>query len=805
MGPHRLELTKLLIEKGSDVCALTDSGSSILYSACESEDADPEIVSLLLKKNIKVLNHPRKGQTLKWRIIYRIAKCATSLGVASSLLQFLTQSEGMTPLHAAITRGDMAIVNLLLESGASPFGVDRFYLFVPELRGVLEKNQRKLLIRGKSKMNKPIETLGKRISTATPLKYDMWLVSLDTLLMLYGSEGKGRVMEVYQELKRRGFLTRWQDVPNDAEIIFVSHEWLSWAHPDPEGKQLRVLCRVLERLKEGELDTEMDPFHTLIFKHKFTTKGKDWKAMLKRTYLWVDWFSMPQPGAEKEDKIGKEAMATLRAEGSRAIRSIPAYVERSDFIMILVPGCHHSDRKVPTCYRTWRRRGWCLLELYAAAMARDSSNPPLLVRSERGTPMWMSPLETLKLSIGMADFTCCQRNHVITTETQKIMSGGKVKKIPCDKPIAGGILEQLINAKTNHLFNTQEDLVMARFHFALKQFWMRGLKEQESFVADKNKSAVEKFKKKLRWKDDESWFDCGSIGIVMYAILSDEPNVVRELLEELKQNFKGAEYTRRLESRVRNKGYVALGILGGTTTLMTAMAAASSEIVLMLLECGANVDNVDVMGNDAFMFSSIFGRSKNLECWLQRVKDWDLNRQNTVLGGCALGHAVYMGANKLETVKVLLNAGARLDFRTFAGGTILTGAVENEDSDPEVVRLILEKLKSSSNSKTFTSLVNYQKKSSTLKWKSIYFIAKALYRTGISKTELMISLAISAGSTPLNLAVIRGDVEIVKLLLENGANPYVENDLGMNAFDVCDTVGPFPKVRSALLSKSASE
>ena len=158
----------------------------------------------------------------------------------------------------------------------------------------------------------------------------------------------------------------------------------------------------------------MDPFHTIMYKHRFKTTAKDWKAMLERTYFWVDWFSMPQPGAEKVEEIGKKKMDVLKAEGSKAIRSIPAYVERSDFILILVPSLYHSDRKVPTCYRTWRRRGWCLLELYAAAMARDSSNPPLLVRSERGTPMWMSPLEILKLSIGLADFTCCQRDHLIT-------------------------------------------------------------------------------------------------------------------------------------------------------------------------------------------------------------------------------------------------------------------------------------------------------------------------------------------------------------------------------------------------------
>ena len=45
---------------------------------------------------------------------------------------------------------------------------------------------------------------------------------------------------------------------------------------------------------------------------------------------------------------------------------------------------------------------------------------------------------------------------------------------------------------------------------------------------------------------------------------------------------------------------------------------------------------------------------------------------------------------------------------------------------------------------------------------------------------------------------MRGDVEIVQILLENGADPYIENDLGMNAFDMCDTSGPFPSVRRAL-------
>ena len=76
----------------------------------------------------------------------------------------------------------------------------------------------------------------RRVSTVTPMKYDMWLVSLETLL----NHCSGGAKIVHQELRKRDLLTNWCDLPKDAKIVFVSHEWLSWDHPDPKGDQLRV-------------------------------------------------------------------------------------------------------------------------------------------------------------------------------------------------------------------------------------------------------------------------------------------------------------------------------------------------------------------------------------------------------------------------------------------------------------------------------------------------------------------------------------------------------------------------------------
>lgn len=349
----------------------------------------------------------------------------------------------------------------------------------------------------------------------------------------------------------------------------MSHEWLSWAHPDPKGEQLYVLCRVMERLRAGEIDSvEMDMVMSMFYKWNFRTSAEEWKEMLERTYIWFDWLSMPQPSAEKANS---KNIDRIRIEGSKAIRSIPAYVERCDFVMILAPTGYHSDRKVSTCYRTWRRRGWCLLELFASMMSRDQSNPALLVRSAESTPIYIAQMEVQKLSIGLADFTCCQRNHVIVTETQKILakkdddddddddkkkkeedeineessSSSSSNKIACDKPIAGRILKSLIRAKIYDLYNAKEDYTMGRLHYCCLDWWTRGMEDDEE-----KKEIIETiadFKNTLRWDElmDGKWYDREGISLLIYAVTASNHTLTKLRHFERKD----------LESRISNNRY----------------------------------------------------------------------------------------------------------------------------------------------------------------------------------------------------------------------------------------------------------
>ena len=394
--------------------------------------------------------------------------------------------------------------------------------------------------------------------------------------------------------------------------------------------------------------------------------------------------------------------------------------------------------------------------------------PALLVRSGEGTPMWVSPLECQKLATGKSTFECCASNHTLIKE--------------CRRSTCLKSLDEMVERRARSQFAVHRH-EEARMTLCLKTWWLRGFEFNRQKI-----SSIERFKNRLTWESpvDKEWFDRCEFSILLYASLNDQTHVVRELLGNLPQDNMNLR-AKYLCSRIPKSGLSTLGFTGHTSALHCAMSGASEEIVALLLQHGANPYECDAAGNDPLMFASIFGRTDTVKFWLKRYPDWDLERKNKVVGGVALGHAVYMGPRRLELVKVLVKHGASLDYRTDTGGSVLTSLCENEDADPEVLELLLKtKMKTS---------VNYRRRSCTAKWRIIYRLARFLTQNKLTKSGLMNYLALESGCTALHYAVQRGDVDVVNLLLEHGADPTIKNDLGKSPVDYCDA---FPELRGAL-------
>ena len=65
MGPNRLALTKLLLNAGAKLDTLTDVGTSVLITATSNEDADPDVVKLILNHHHDNLNYKLKARIMK--------------------------------------------------------------------------------------------------------------------------------------------------------------------------------------------------------------------------------------------------------------------------------------------------------------------------------------------------------------------------------------------------------------------------------------------------------------------------------------------------------------------------------------------------------------------------------------------------------------------------------------------------------------------------------------------------------------------------------------------------------------------
>ena len=134
-------------------------------------------------------------------------------------------------------------------------------------------------------------------------------------------------------------------------VIFISHQWLSFAHPDPHGQQVAVLRSTLLGVIAGSLCVEPDTIS--IPAGKYLTMAAC--QAIRDGYIFFDWFAIPQITA-REGGVNEDV---TRTDAALAVQSIPAYVEAANLFMALVPGLVHADTGMLCNYISWQSRGWC--------------------------------------------------------------------------------------------------------------------------------------------------------------------------------------------------------------------------------------------------------------------------------------------------------------------------------------------------------------------------------------------------------------------------------------------------------------
>lgn len=251
-------------------------------------------------------------------------------------------------------------------------------------------------------------------------------------------------------------------VPADGLVIFVSHQWLSFKHPDdPNNVQLRALQRMLRTIKDGRVlelfeESDWNGFATGVDASKVLVKDlqnnlsstqqqltpEAFASIIEKAYIWWDFFSIPQLSTKHFPSRGVSAP---KGNQLLAIESIPFYLERASFLVVCAPESQHVDTGKRCDLESWRGRGWCRLEEWANFLSLNAMNPIVLTEQpkcavEEFGDFWAFRANTRRGAVGCGDFTN-----------------------DADRPMCTAILQRMWQAKLQHLASLDKRQLVTLF------------------------------------------------------------------------------------------------------------------------------------------------------------------------------------------------------------------------------------------------------------------------------------------------------------------------------------------------------
>ena len=338
--------------------------------------------------------------------------------------------------------------------------------------------------------------------------------------------------------------------------MFVSHQWVTSKHPDPNFEQLQVLQETLKNMLSGAYPVSLPPAIEIFWGRVKCPTAADFKS---EVYLWYDYFSIPQHESE-------------RVHREHAIQSIPSYISKCFFFVILCP-LIHLGRNRNLNFSTWAERGWCRLERMARDLTREDG---FVIAVQVASSPTLAPY---LCGLGAAP-------------------GGGSFGVEADRRAIGRVLCRMVWSKL-HTFLLQGDFHQYRFLLNLQRHSFEGvdIEPMDCFVpgfsteidpsTDPQGFVVERFLhdngfKSIHERDIAGWTP------LCYAVLRDDPFLVESLLE---QNANPNEVTTKAKKDAQ--------LPKGIPVLFIAGVYHSNKVIKSLLHARADVHARDCLGGGA--------------------------------------------------------------------------------------------------------------------------------------------------------------------------------------------------------------
>eukprot|EP00397_Hematodinium_sp_SG-2012_P009711 GEMP01009802.1.p1 GENE.GEMP01009802.1~~GEMP01009802.1.p1 ORF type:complete len:647 (+),score=158.03 GEMP01009802.1:346-2286(+) len=601
-------------------------------------------------------------------------------------------------------------------------------------------------------------------------------------------------VESHEELLARGVLVEHK-LGDTEPIIFVSHQWVSMDHPDPDFTQFAVLQGAIRRLLAGD-EVRSDWLHSLVGLKDEVDNG--WATSLQNARVWYDYFSVPQAPCHRLDTIS-------------AIQSIPAYVEMATFNFILAPTIDHrehldahGDALLCDSY-SWEKRGWCRLELFAMCL-KVSAHTPVVIRSERYMHFMAAGYKISVARVAEGEFTCCRLNHMRT------LPDGTIVPVTCDKLALFPVVDSLITRRLHYERRTK-NLRGIRQFLAYRHIWLRHLRPvEEDYTALDD--TLDNFLTNYAFRPEKGMEGYGGWTPLRFACVSGNVPVVRQLLE------KKADPDAHLVSAGGTMFPVDKGSSILAHVIVLCCCQEHEDILDLLVTHKAKLHSVKHM--DALTAaSSTVSLSKRGARWLLRTfPDWDMN--TTSVGQDSLGISRWplfvnlcLDAD-IDYVRLLCEHHVDLTLRAspVSLDAFVTACTLCPTSSFDIAEYILSQLQhsrekkdtgayggtsSSSSSKDLVVDLN-RRMTARRGTRTILTVAQAL---NIGPRMVMRTTCRFIGSTPLLYAASEGKHRVCRWLLDHKADASIANMKGETALSLAKERG-FAHVVDVLLASTGA-